>query len=355
MIDAPDLASLGEESEGGAHETTAPPPIAPDNALPGGINPYRVEVVETDLRRPDVPFLAYQMVPVLALLALTAGALVTALAKHIARLLKTHRAVGKCNGIGLVVPGMVDQKTGRVLNAPQLGWRDVDVRDAIAAATGFTVQIENAPIACALAQMWLGKRGGDAPRDFVYVTVGDGVGAGVVVNGEVVRGHNNTAGEFGHVPIDPNGPTCLCGARGCLETYTSNLATLSRYLGHVFSPTGTRDLLVESGLTITDVVSRSREGDARARAALEETARHLGGGLAVIVNTLNPAQIFVGGEITEAWDQVGPVIREVIAARALTSLAAATPIVPEPASSYPRLRGATALVAAPLFAAPQVA
>jgi predicted NBD/HSP70 family sugar kinase len=75
----------------------------------------------------------------------------------------------------------------------------------------------------------------------------------------------------------------------------------------------------------------------------------------VIVNTLNPAQIFVGGEITEAWDQVGPVIREVIAARALTSLAAATPIVPEPASTYPRLRGATALVAAPLFAAPQVA
>jgi predicted NBD/HSP70 family sugar kinase len=123
----------------------------------------------------------------------------------------------------------------------------------------------------------------------------------------------------------------------------------------VFSPTGTRDLLIESGLTITDVVARARDGDARARAAIDETARHLGGGLAVIVNTLNPAQIFVGGEITEAWDQVGPVIREVIAARALTSLAAATPIVPEPANTYPRLRGATALVAAPLFAAPQVA
>ena len=210
---------------------------------------------------------------------------------------------------------MVDQKTGRVLNAPQLGWRDVDVRDALAAATGFTVQIENAPIACALAQMWLGKRGGDAPRDFVYVTVGDGVGAGVVVNGEVVRGHNNTAGEFGHVPIDPNGPTCLCGARGCLETYTSNLATLSRYLGHEFSPTETRDLLHR--VRTHDHRrhrARPRAATPRAVAALEETARHLGGGLAVIVNTLNPAQIFVGGEITEAWDQVGPVIREVIAA-----------------------------------------
>jgi predicted NBD/HSP70 family sugar kinase len=123
----------------------------------------------------------------------------------------------------------------------------------------------------------------------------------------------------------------------------------------VFSPTGTRGPLIESGLTITDVVERAREGDPRARAALEETARHLGGGLAVIVNTLNPAQIFVGGEITEAWDQVGPVIRDVIASRALTSLAAETPIIPEPANTYPPLRGTTALVAAPLFAAPQVA
>jgi N-acetylglucosamine repressor len=281
--------------------------------------------------------------------------LVKVLAKKISRLLKAHKAVGKCNGIGMVVPGMVDQRTGRVLNAPQLGWRDVDVRDALIKATGFPVQIENAPIACALAQMWLSQRGGDAPRDFVYVTVSDGVGAGVVVNGEVVRGHDYSAGEFGHVPIDANGPECLCGAKGCLEAFTSNLATLSRYLGQPFSPTGTRDLLHASGLTINDVLARARAGDARAIAALNETARMLGGGLAVIINTLNPGQIFVGGEITEAWDRIEPVIRQVIVARALTSPAAATPIVPEPASSYPRLRGATALVAAPLFAAPQVA
>jgi predicted NBD/HSP70 family sugar kinase len=281
-------------------------------------------------------------------------ALVAALAERIPKLLKAHRAAGKCNGVGLVVPGMVDQRTGRVLNAPQLGWRDVDVRASLEEAIGFEVHIENAPIACALAQMWLGD-GGDAPRDFVYVTVSDGVGAGVVVNGEVVRGHNNTAGEFGHVPVDPNGPMCLCGARGCLEAYTSNLATLSRYLGHEFSPTATRELLHHSGLTITDVIERAESGDARAVAALEETARHLGGGLAVIINTLNPAQIFVGGEIADAWDRVHPVIQQVIRERALTSLAAATPLLPDPATNYPRLRGATALVAAPLYAAPQVA
>jgi predicted NBD/HSP70 family sugar kinase len=81
----------------------------------------------------------------------------------------------------------------------------------------------------------------------------------------------------------------------------------------------------------------------------------LGGGLAIIINTLNPAQIFVGGEITEAWQQLAPVMEAVIRERALTTLAAETPLIPEPASTFPRLRGATALVAAPLFAAPQVA
>lgn len=282
-------------------------------------------------------------------------AFVTTVAKRILKLLKANNATGKCNGIGLVIPGMVDKKNGRVLNSPQLGWIDVDVRDALAAATGFDVQIENAPIACALAHMWLGERGGDAPRDFVYVTVSDGVGAGLVVNGEAVRGHNNTAGEFGHMSIDPNGPTCLCGRKGCLEAFTSNLATVSRYLGHTFSPNEARRLLQESGITVTDVIARGRTGDEQAKRALLDTARHLGGGLAAIINTLNPAQILVGGEITEVWDELWPTISAVIKERALTSLAAATPILADPADSYPRLRGGTALVAAPLFAAPQVA
>ncbi|MDB4875061.1 MAG: hypothetical protein JWM41_1507 [Gemmatimonadetes bacterium] len=283
------------------------------------------------------------------------AAFVATLGRMIPKLLKAHRAAGKCNGIGLVVPGMVDQRTGRVLNAPQLGWRDIDVRDALADATGFPVHIENAPIACALAKMWLGQRGGDAPRDFVYVTVSDGFGAGVVVNGEVVRGHDSSAGEFGHVAVDPRGPVCLCGSRGCIEAYTSNLATVSRYLGREFSPAAARELLHESGITIDQVIARGRSGDAAALAALEETARYLGRGLSMIVNTINPEQIFVGGEITDLWDRLAPIMREVIEARALTSRAAATPLIPDSTGTYPRLRGATALVAAPLFAAPRVA
>jgi predicted NBD/HSP70 family sugar kinase len=280
---------------------------------------------------------------------------VAEVAPRIARLLAEHRATGRCEGIGLVIPGMVDHQTGRVLNAPQLGWKNVDFRDRLAAATGLPVYIENAPIACALAQLWLGQRGETGPTDFVYVTVSDGVGAAVVVNGEVVRGAGNTAGEFGHIPLNIEGPRCLCGAQGCLESYTSNLATLSRYLGHEFSPTETRTLLQSSAITIEDLIARARADDLRARDAIDETARFLGLGLAVIINAVNPSQIFVGGEITAAWDRIEPTLRAAIGTRVLTQAAEETPIIPDPAAAYPRLRGGTALVAAREFAAPRVA
>jgi predicted NBD/HSP70 family sugar kinase len=275
------------------------------------------------------------------------------LGARIERILATYGAGGTCEGVGIAVPGMVDHKTGRILNAPQLGWKDVDIRDALAAATGLPVHVENAPIACALSKMWLGQREGDT-GDFVYVTVSEGVGAGVVVNGEVVRGSTHTAGEFGHVPINPDGPRCLCGARGCWEAHTSNLATLSRYLGRELSPTETRALLAETPLTIADLIMRARTGDQKARDALLETGRYLGVGLAMIVNSLNPSRIFVGGEVTAAWDLIGPAVRAEIETRALTPGAAATPVLPEQSVGYPRLRGACALVAAPVFAAPTV-
>ena len=281
--------------------------------------------------------------------------LVPELQTRVRRLLASHGASRQPEGIGLVFPGMVDAVTGRVLNAPQLGWRNVDIKGPLEEALGLPVHVENAPIACALARMWLGRPGAPVPTDFVYVTVSDGIGAGVVVNGQVVRGQTNSAGEFGHVPLTADGPTCLCGGHGCLEVYTSNLATVCRYLGKEFSPETARALLPSSGVTIAEVVARAIAGEERAVEALQVTARHLGAGLSVIIKTLSPTQIVVGGEITEAWEQLEPTIRHEIGQRALTDMAAATPIVPELASTYPRLRGGTALVSAPLFAAPKFA
>ncbi|MDB4883640.1 MAG: hypothetical protein JWL95_2406, partial [Gemmatimonadetes bacterium] len=110
-----------------------------------------------------------------------------------------------------------------------------------------------------------------------------------------------------------------------------------------------------SDVTIADVIARAIAREPRAMSALDETARYLGAGLAVIIKTLSPTQIVVGGEITEVWDTLEPTIRREITARSLTDLAAATPIVPELATTHPRLRGGTALIAAPLFAAPRIA
>ena len=307
----------------------------------------RTSVMLADLSGTQIALESFATIP-------EPAALVEELGMRVERLLAAHGAVGGCEGIGLVVPGMVDRETGRVWNAPQLGWKDVEVRGALAARTGLPVQIENAPVACALAQMWLGPRG-VAAGDFVYLTVSDGVGAGVVVHGEVVRGSTQTAGEFGHIPVRPDGRRCLCGSRGCLEAYTSNLATLSRYLGRDLSAKELRRQLVRGGLSMEELIARARSGEEKAAAALLETGRYLGLGVAMLVNSLNPARIFVGGEITGAWDLVEPLIRAEVRARALRPAAGETPVIPEPPGSRPRLRGAAALVAAPLFAAPKVA
>ena len=280
--------------------------------------------------------------------------LVVELSVRIARMLDAHQARTRCEGIGLVVPGLVDRATGRVLFSPQLGWRDVQIRDSLARATDLPVDVENAPIACALAHLWLGPRSPDVDS-FVYLTVSDGVGAGIVVNGQVLRGQGGSAGEFGHVPISLDGPLCLCGNRGCLEAYTSNLATLARYLGFDPSLPDTSRRLRETAFTMEDLIARARSGDEAAREALQQSGRYLAIGLGAIVNSLNPGRIYIGGEIAEAWDVIGAEVEEAVAARVMARAAARTPITPEPGSAHPRLRGATALIVAPLFAAPQVA
>jgi N-acetylglucosamine repressor len=279
------------------------------------------------------------------------------LSARIRRMLKTHSAKATCEGIGVVIPGMVDQRTGLILNAPALGWRDVHIRDQLAAATGLPVQIENSGRACTLAQLWLVRGEATGPNSFVFISVSDGVGVGIVVNGELVRGHDHIAGEFGHIPINIDGPRCLCGSTGCWEAYISNLATISRYFGwnlSKLSPNSLHDA-EHSSFTVLDLVARARGGDAKAIAAIQATARFLGLGLGTIVNILNPDCIYMTGEITTAWDLIEDTVRQALAERALTESAARTPLRVSVTQESPRLRGAAALIAAPSFAAPRVA
>jgi len=183
------------------------------------------------------------------------------------------------------------------------------------------------------------------------------VGVGIVINGELLRGTDHIAGEFAHVPLNMDGPKCMCGANGCWEAYISNLATLSRYFGwnlSKLSPNKLRDAKPGS-FTVLDLIARARGGDSKAMAALQSTARFMGLGLATVVNTINPECIYLDGEITTAWDLIEATVTIALRERVLTEKGGRTPLRIASKQDYPRLRGAAALIAAPTFAAPRVA
>lgn len=279
---------------------------------------------------------------------------VAELAKRIRRVLSDHPELGDCAGVGIVVPGMVDRTGSRVLFAPRLGWHDLSLLGPLETAIGLPVSIENSGRACALAQLWATRSGGDTPDDFVFVSVSDGLGVGVMVRGELLRGQHNVAGEFGHMALSLDGPPCACGARGCFEAYVSNLATLSRYFGRNLEEE--LPLPIESAtLTIDDLIALAHSGDSNALGALQSTARYLGLGLASLVNAVDPARIYIGGEITAAWNLIEGTVRSSLKERTLRPVGRNVEIVVVPASDYPRLKGAAFLVAAPSFAAPIVA
>jgi len=260
--------------------------------------------------------------------------LIQDLARRVKQVLVDYKEVGACEGVGVVVPGMVDLAAGRVVHAPTLSWRDVNLREPLAAAIGIPVQIENSGKACALAQLWATRSDVVTSGNSVFVSVSDGVGTGIVINGELMRGRHNTAGEFGHVPLSIDGPRCSCGATGCWEAYVSNLATLSRYFGRDLSEPGPREIEA-SAFSVEDLIARARAGDAKALAAINSTARYLGLGLASIVNAVDPARIYVGGEITTAWGLIEPIVRSALRERTLTEFGGVTEILVVPAEEHP--------------------
>lgn len=287
------------------------------------------------------------------------GVCVTRLFDSSATDAKAEEIRAQCQGVGLVVPGMVDRRSGRVIYAPRLGWRDVDLRDALTKKLALPVYVESAPIACALARLWLSPEDTRSVHSFAYVSVSDGVGVGLVIDGDVLRGTAHTAGEFGHVTLDPSGPVCACGQRGCWEAYACNSATVARYVERVFGPRQA-DPLAEPrdrrtpSIAIEEIVRRARRGEPAARGAIADTGHQIGRGLAAVVNAFNPGRIFVGGEITAAWELLEQPMRAALVERTITQAARETPIVADRNPAEYRLLGAVAIVAAPTFAAPRV-
>jgi predicted NBD/HSP70 family sugar kinase/biotin operon repressor len=276
--------------------------------------------------------------------------LVDELAERIRELLREHPRFGQCVGIGVAVSGLVDA-TGILKFSPTLGLHDVDLLTPLKAATGLPVVVENSTKACVLGQVWAVR--GDAPVDgpVAFVNVSDGVGVGIAVDGKLLRGARNVAGEFGHVALEMYGPRCACGLRGCLEAYASKRATIARYRGADLSWPESLDT---GSVTIEHVMARARAGDERAVEALRGTGYSLGRGFATLIKAVDPTRIYVGGEVTEVWDLVVPAVREALREDPIVREAGETEILTVALGEYPRLRGAAALIHTAAFAAPVV-
>jgi predicted NBD/HSP70 family sugar kinase len=272
------------------------------------------------------------------------GGLITALADRIRRLMEAHPGT-TFEAIGVSLPGRVDRFTQRLVFAPNLGWSDVDLKDPLERATGLPVSVENAANACALAEVWSGPLAG--VQNLIAVTVSEGIGTGIIANGHLVRGPSGAAGEFGHVCLDPDGPPCNCGSRGCWEVYASNAAAVRAYnQGVQADPESPSRRRKRQGLASVrdfgDLLSLAGRGDVTAGKVLDQMGRYLGLGLAMLVNGLAPSVISIVGEVTRVWKRIGPIIQSTVEARARTHVA--TRIVATDDILQPRLRGTVALV-----------
>jgi len=253
---------------------------------------------------------------------------------RIQRLLRSCNEKKMVEGIGISVPGRVDRGAERLVFAPNLNWPEFDLRTPVEKATGLDVEIENAANACVLAAVWFNHMDS---RNMVVVTVSEGIGTGVLVNGQIARGFSGMAGEFGHVPLDPKGPLCTCGSRGCWEVYGSNRAAL-RYYFESGAQAG-----AAGGLNFLDLLRLADQGDTRAAQALETMAHYLGRGMRMIVAGLDPEQIVLVGDLTRAWSRFDPVIQAEVQAQVLPG-GTAPRLVPMHEDGMARLRGTVALV-----------
>jgi predicted NBD/HSP70 family sugar kinase len=219
-------------------------------------------------------------------------------------------------GIGVGVHGFVEHPRGHLILAPNLGWRDVPVADLFRQRFSAPIYVDNEANAGALAETWVGVA--REVRHLVYLSVGIGLGAGLIIDGDLYRGSTGTAGEFGHTTVDPAGPLCNCGNRGCLEVFVSERALVSEL----------QPLRFDSATLAADEVFRAaNDGDPAAIAALRRIGEYLGIGVANAINTFNPQLVVVGGPMARGAGHVLDPIQRVVEQRALTQLRRSAPVV----------------------------
>jgi predicted NBD/HSP70 family sugar kinase/predicted transcriptional regulator len=258
-----------------------------------------------------------------------------------------RRNNGTIEGIGISLPGLVDPD-GKQLFIPTFKWRDVPLASEISTATGLPVTMDNDANAAAQAELWFGRPEIREVRDFIIVLVEDGVGTGIVFDGQVYRGENGAAGEFGHMTIGQGAPVpCASGSRECWEAFASQRAALARYKNL------STDVNGDLKNNFAELLNQALRSEGAARTALKETAYYLGVGIANLIRGLAPEAVIVGGPIVRAWPVISQDIRHSVEATICRGLPS-TRIIASTLGPEPTLMGALSLVLASKFASVSV-
>lgn len=246
--------------------------------------------------------------------------------------------------VGISIPGIADQKTGESIYIPYFHWSNWNISNQITEKFGFPVTIDNDANAIALAELWFGREKTRKYSNFITLLVGEGIGTGIIFDGQIYRGSKGAAGEFGHMSIGSDGLVkCSCGGFDCWEAHASEKATIARY--HKLLDT---HLPVMTGMTMQQLIGLANFGEENAITALKEAALFLGLGLSNLIVGLSPQAIIVSGSITKAWKLISSEIHTA-AHRGIRSDLPKTVIIPSSLGDDPTLTGALSLILARKF------
>ncbi|HVH09695.1 MAG TPA: ROK family protein [Gemmatimonadales bacterium] len=271
-----------------------------------------------------------------------------AVVARIAKLARASMAAARGKeiaGVGIGSPGPLDTKSGVVLLTPNLGWRNFPLRDRVSQALGLPATLDNDANCAIFGEWWRGAaRGSD---HVVGLTIGTGIGGGIVLGGAIYRGASDIAGEIGHMSIDSNGRRCKCGNDGCLEAYASGPAIAARAVegitpgAHTTLPRYVNGDL--SKITAQVVYEAAHDGDEYAQEVVKDTAKFLGAGVASIVNIFNPQVVVICGGVTLAGDRLFEPLRAEVERRSFQPAVDVCRIVPGALTGTAGVYGAAAV------------
>lgn len=271
---------------------------------------------------------------------------VNTLANAVAELVGEARIrKGKLIGVGVGVAGIVDSEHGLVRQSPYFGWQNLPLRDLLQSRVRVPVFIDNDVNTLTLAEKWFGA--GQSVDNFLTVTVGRGVGLGIVVNGQFYRGATGGAGEFGHTVIDPNGPVCDCGKHGCLESFVGDPG-----LVRMAAEAAARGELPGPVADVQSLLALAQAGSPAAQAIFARAGEMLGRGVANLINIFNPQLVLISGEGVRSGDWLFGPMREAIARHVMPGLAGDAEIRTDSWGDDAWARGAASLVLRGLFESP---